>query len=522
MSVAEIGQLHGRYVRLSDKFKSIWTYNQFAAGVYKNILQLPLPYKIDFQKVYDTIRVAGDAIQSNVGSASAAPLLESCEIELQPIVTELAAADELITASILRRFFEKLRRQDDKIIFNLIKFYLYADAVRNDQRDKLDFLFTRIGEDFVEERGDYALKDSQELRKMLHGLTSVRSCGPSSPEDVFNLVKTLRALKKEIQEATAIEELTSKKLLTNVRNLKHNIGDMFFDNDVLLAIIDCNIVTKNVFIHLYKNEEEKIIEDSRKLLESEQSITSSMSQNNPNFADEMERFKNFKQQFDDSRARSDLKHHLITQLKLSMNQLLSQMDQAFEDPTQWADSDMLLYPEEVDEVQAKFGDDPQLHGYLVKVVSILNYFDPDVSQDHIIRSPEAKGLRLETWEIDAFQKLYWGRQLSKDDSDDLLLLYLRAAAMRLKIEDEAQSLLTQPKDKKSDPLLLEKVGATLERAKDLDTRFNEFLDGGPFGLSSKTTHRLYRSRLRLMRSFSGLWLLYDQHAALEERIERFR
>ena len=47
MSVTEIGLLHGRFVRLSDRFKAIWTYHQFAAGVFKNFLEIPLPYQID-------------------------------------------------------------------------------------------------------------------------------------------------------------------------------------------------------------------------------------------------------------------------------------------------------------------------------------------------------------------------------------------------------------------------------------------------------------------------------------------
>src|SRR5207237_4823547 len=53
MSVSEIGLLHARYVRLSDRFKSIWTYHQFASGLFKNLLGMPLPYAIDFQKIYD-------------------------------------------------------------------------------------------------------------------------------------------------------------------------------------------------------------------------------------------------------------------------------------------------------------------------------------------------------------------------------------------------------------------------------------------------------------------------------------
>src|SRR5688572_11808515 len=118
MSVAEIGQLHNRYVRLSDKFKAAWTYNQFAGGVFKNILQRPLPYKVDFQKIFEEIRKAGDTIQTSA-SPQAIPMMERCERELTNVFKLLVDADSAITASILRRFFERLRNQDEKIIFNL-------------------------------------------------------------------------------------------------------------------------------------------------------------------------------------------------------------------------------------------------------------------------------------------------------------------------------------------------------------------------------------------------------------------
>src|SRR5881397_2446163 len=56
MSVVDIGVLHGRYVRLTDRFKAVWTYHQFASAVFKSFLNAPLPYTIDFQSTYDRIK----------------------------------------------------------------------------------------------------------------------------------------------------------------------------------------------------------------------------------------------------------------------------------------------------------------------------------------------------------------------------------------------------------------------------------------------------------------------------------
>ena len=56
MSVTDVGVLHSRYVRLNDRFKSIWTYHQFASGIYRNFLEASVPYTIDFRKIHERMR----------------------------------------------------------------------------------------------------------------------------------------------------------------------------------------------------------------------------------------------------------------------------------------------------------------------------------------------------------------------------------------------------------------------------------------------------------------------------------
>src|SRR5947208_6681340 len=162
MSVADIGVLHGRYVHLTDRFKSVWTYHQFASAVFKNFLQAPLPYTIDFQSTYDRIKSVSATLNA-AQAREAAASIDLCDLALERASDSLLRVDDQITTPILRRFFEKLKKQDDTIIQNLIKFYLYADAGEGDRRDKLDFLFTHIGEDFMADRGQYWSRESLEF-----------------------------------------------------------------------------------------------------------------------------------------------------------------------------------------------------------------------------------------------------------------------------------------------------------------------------------------------------------------------
>jgi hypothetical protein len=515
MSVAEISQLHGRYVRLSDKFKAIWTYNQFAAGVYKNFLQLPVPYKVNFQQIYDEIRNVCDVIQSSSPMA-ASPTMDKCEKELQYVVRQLIEADTPIGASVLRRFFEKLRRQDEKIVFNLIKFYLYADAVEGDARDKIDFLFTMLAEVYVEERGEFAVKDGLEMRQAFQSLVSIRPVPALSQHELTEMIREIRGTREEILRAPTFEALGQQNLLARARDLKHSIADAYFHPEILLAIIECNIATKNRFAMLYRDEEQRILEDARRLLDNEQAIARGFGDSNPELLGEMERFKQFKQEFDDSRANSNIKHNTIAQLKTSMNNILSQLDRGLNESEPEDISETLFIEVQLEqELENQFGVDPLLQPHLLHMLAIFESFDLDATQDKLARALETKNLRLEPWEAGAFQKLFWSRAHGAGETDEVLRHFLRAAALRMKIDTEAKELTSLAPSTPADPELLSRVEATLDRAKELDAQFRDMLQDSVVQSNAKLLHRLYRSRLRLLRGFSGLWLIYDQHVGAD-------
>src|SRR5205085_9773566 len=107
MSVAEIGLLHGRYVRLTDRFKAIWTHHQFGSAVYKTFLQQPLPYNTDSQKIYERIKSVMPLLNT-AQATDAAPALSLSERAAEPTTTSLLRADDRTSAPQLRRSSEQL------------------------------------------------------------------------------------------------------------------------------------------------------------------------------------------------------------------------------------------------------------------------------------------------------------------------------------------------------------------------------------------------------------------------------
>ncbi len=514
MSVTEIGVLHARYVRLSDRFKSIWTYHQFASGLFKNLLHAQLPYSVDFQKVYDRIKSVSSLLNgAQLQEALAA--IQLGEVSLDRTTTQLLKADDEITPSLVRRFFEKLKRQDETIIQFLIKFYLYGEATDGDRRDKVDFLFTRIGEDFIAQRGEYWSRDSLEFREKVIALVSVKKTMPDTAQDeVVRLIRVLREMRDEISEAREFEELTERNLLKNARQFKHGLGDVYFHPDVLLSIVELNVTAKNRFLRLYHEEETRIVEDSTKLLEHGDAIERNFGERNPELLEEIARFREFKERFDELRRNSNVKHDVITHLKQSMANILTQLDRGTGEELSAPDLPPAFFTEaeQKERVTSKFTGDRSLHPALLRIAQVIDAADRNLLSEEIAELPGVQDLRLESWEVAAYEKLFDRRNgESTEDNEDLWLLYVRAAALRIKIDEEATLLASSTAaGVQAESDLLAHAKQSLDTAKELDEEFGEILREAVYYSNPRMLRQLYRSRFRLLRGFSGLWLIYDR------------
>jgi hypothetical protein len=505
VAVAESLSLQARYERISDRLKAAWTSHQFVAGTFRHFLAAPLPYEVDFTRIYDRTRelaamIDGGRLVATIGAVS------DLEVTLDRTTRDLLAADDSISPSLLRRFFEKLKRQEDTIIEYLIKFYLYADAVEADRRDKLDFLFTRLGEDFYPQRGEYCVREALELRQTIFRLVSVLRVASAPREEVVHVIRAVRSMRDDIATAIKFDDLTERNLLKDARTFKHRVGDLFFDSDVLLAIVELNVASKNRFLRLYRGEEQRIVEDSAKLMEHGDAIERNFGEANPALIEEIARFREFKERFDTLRAQSNIKHDVVAHLKASMNNILAQLDRGLdveEEPPPEPPARFFDQTRQVEDVTSRFGRQEPLLEFLVRIAAAI-----DAGGD------EAAQLRLEPWEIAAHEKLFGRRPAeSEDDNEELWTLHVRAAALRIKVDEEATIMATAiAAGVHPEPLLLGRAKQSLDLAKELDALFADLLQEAVYYTNRQILHQLYRSRFRLLRGFSGLWLIYDRGA----------
>jgi len=515
MTVVELGALHARYVRASDRFKAIWTYHQFASGAFRNLLGTEVPYDIDYNRLYDAIRNVSSMLNA-AQTTAAAQSLDRVETAVTRVTNTLLDADDQVAASVLRRFFEKLKRQDDNIIQFLIKFYLYADSVEADRRDKLDFLFTRLGEDFVPARGEFVPRESLDLRQRVIALVSLLRLADPPQEEVIRLIRAVRSMRDEITRAEHFDELVDRNLLRNARTFKHRVGDLYFNPDVLMAVIELNIEAKNRYHRLYRPEEVRLIEETEKLVEHGAAIERNFGDTNPDLAEDFARFREYKVRFDESRAQSNLKSDVVARLKASMNAILAQLDKGLDPDEEAPDVPATFFDDarHRDEVTERFGRNEPLLDFLLRVATAIDVVDTSVPPEEIVQLPCARELRLEPWEAAAYQKLFERRAAeAEEDNDELWMLYLRAAALRLKVDEEATILATaMAAGVRPEPELLARAKRSLDLAKELDEQFGDFLQEAVYYSNRRILHQLYRSRFRLLRGFSGLWLIYDRQS----------
>jgi hypothetical protein len=510
--VVELSALHARYVRVTDRFKAIWTYHQFASGAFRNLLGAAVPYSVEFDRLFESIKHVSSMLNA-AQTTSAAQALDRVETTLDRVTHTLLEADDRIAASVLRRFFEKLKRQDDDIIQFLIKFYCYADAVEADRRDKLDFLFTRLGEDYAPMRGEYVQRESLQLRQRVIALVSLLRIAAAPQEEAIRIIRALRTMRDDIASAERFDDLVERNLVRNARAFKHRVGDLYFHPDVLMAVIELNIEAKNRYLRLYAAEEQRLLEETEKLV----AHGSALERNFGGLAEELERFRAQKERFDTARAESNVKSDMVSRLKASMNSILAQLDRGIAEDVEIAPPLPESFFDETrqsEEVVERFGRNEPLLEFLQRIAAGIGLVDVSVEPEEVVQLPCARELRLEPWEAAAHQKLFGRRAAeAEEDGDELWMLYLRAAALRIKVDEEATILATaMAAGVRPEPELLARAKKSLDLAKELDEQFGDLLQEAAYYANRRILHQLYRSRFRLLRGFSGLWLIYDRQS----------
>ncbi len=494
MSVERIQLLHEDYIRLTERFKAQWTFHQFLRGVQKAFFASEPGYVLDFGRLYEDVRGVAGALDTT-SPEKVTPRLQELSERLDAFGRKLRDADRHVSPSYVRRFFEKVRPQDEKIAFHLLRFYFSQPDVDEDVIDKVDFLATVLAGGEATDAS--ASRPRPDMRKFFESATAVSVWPRLDATSAPTIARAFDDLAAEMTRAQEFEDLVTARLLNNVRTLKRQVANGLSNPEVLAAVASCNLRTRSVFHRLYEREEERLEEATGRIGDLERELARGGLETPT--ADEFRRFHESRQRFERQSRDSNVKALQVVELKEAIGQVLGRFELA---GLAAEDIDGVL--ELVEEVDSEEDEEAFWKPYLDRILGAVELYDDGTGP---LRTEIAglANLRLEPWELKAARRAVAAGGQPKFERDRTLL---RAVALRLKAEEETETMRAASGLNPSADTL-RAARATLGRMPTLDAALSSIIDEAEAVSSSEEIRAWTRTRFRLLRVTSDLWLMQD-------------
>jgi hypothetical protein len=472
------------------------------------------PYSTDFQDLYTGLKEISQSLNASEGDRMRTRL-EAIDHRLSDLLEALEAEDSRVTPDLLRQFFRRVRSYDEKILTQLVKFYLYVqrrEAWDPDRLDKVDFLMARLSEEEDDRGGDPRLGEYRRLSEIFQGLWALLDA-PSPGESILRERKAeIEGIRAEVGRIDTLDRLNEAVLIRRFRDIKHGLGTLYFHPDLLLSIQDTNLALKNRINKLYRQEEQRIVAEYQRVfeLEREVPIDRELDQELGEFREEIERFERQLQ-------REEFKLEDIALIRQRVRDILPRLTAIRPEPEPKSSgtvrnsaSDMetgeYVLTTSAVATKAELGDRESVLGDpFRRLVQALHDTSQELGPERVVLLPEIFPLRLEPREVLAFRRLY-GR---REHDSELERFLLEAAALRMRVNEEAQEI-TGIMDETSvtgDSPIYARARVTARTADEFLWRFSHVLGRAVLSGDAGESRQIEVLRMRLMRDYSGLWLL---------------
>ena len=512
MSVEQLQRLHGRYASLSHHFRAAWAFNQYLESLSKVFTEGSRRRPpLDFQELYGELRGISERL-TETELDQVRRELDRVERALRQLDAALLEEDNRVSPYQLRQFLQRVRNQDEKLLVQLVKFYVYsreeAGEWPQDRFDKVDFLLTKVAEE-REETGRYQMMERSRLRELSLGLWRALAL-PAPPEDlVEESLRAIRDVARELAAVDDLDELNARHLVPKFREVKQRLGLYLLEPRVLLELLETNLAFKNLIHRLYSIEERRIVADYQRIFELEQEVTL-----DGELDTELGRFRGDIERFEERLRNNELKLEDLAQIRSQVRWLSERLNARLD-----AREGRLQEPVGV---LSDAGTDPGVGGPatgprpvpvdgLVEVAmgrirGALAETDRQLAPRQVTILPEIFPLRLEPREVVAY------RRLTEGATSPLELFVLEAAAWRLRLgelADEIKSLLDETARTGEAPVfgtarhLLGGAGAFPGR---FEAEIERLLLAG----DADEARRLVLLKMRFVREHADLWLATEK------------
>jgi len=504
-TVQELSVLHRRYTDISHRFRAAWTFHQFIQSLEKSVLQRSSEdHSNDFQTLYAELKEISQSLNASEGDRIRAKL-DWLERRLGDLILTLEEEDSRVAPYFLRQFFRRVKNYDEKILTQLAKFYVYAqhgDDWHHDRLDKVDFLLTRLSEEDLDQTSGPVLRDPRRLGEVFNALWALLAVETPSAEVVAGRRAAIEEVRLEVLRVENLDQLNEGSLVRRYRDLKHGLGNLFFEPELALAVQETNLTLKGRIQKLYRQEERRIAAEYQRVfeLEREVPVSGELDSELAEFHQEIERFEK-------QLERDEFKLEDLASIRQRVRSLLPRLTEAR--ATVATGSHRLGETGEhraaaAAAAQLPAGEDV-LGEHFRRLVDHLREVNPDLPPERVVLTPEVFPLRLEPREVVAFRRLYG----SGDCDRELEQFLLEAAALRVRVNEEAQEIagIMDETSVTGDAPIYSRARLTVRTCDAYLWRFQHVLSELQLAGNAAEGRQVQMLRMRLMRDYSGLWLL---------------
>lgn len=499
MTVHDLSAQHKRYVDLAGRFKAGWTFHQFLQGLQKFFVEAEIPrYPSDFQEIHVALKQVAEKM-TGPESESTGGELDKAARQLAQMSALLSAADARVAPPLLRQFFERVRNYDEQILAQMVRFYLFVardEGLAADRLDKVDFLVTKLAEEIDPVSGSVLMRDRARLRPIFEGFWAMfDDLAPDVAwlEDRRNDIGEYR---RELGGIADLDALAESRVVPRYRETKQILGRYLLHPEVLAAVVETNLAIKNKVRQNFRAEEERILSESQKILELEGQVPVDIQ-----LDQELTLFRQKLEDFERKHRADNVKIEDIAFLRRQVEDLMPRL-RSGGGVSSSADTPASRLARADSTVDAIIASEFE------EMLDALGGTDKQDPPKQVALAREIYNLRLEPREIVAYRRLH----VQPEGDASLERFLLEAAALRLRMNREAaeiQEILDETAGTRDSPVF-ERSRKTAKLGDGYVQRFGQLIDSAVRASSFAEAQQLQLLRMRLIRDYSGIWLLVNR------------
>lgn len=491
----EVNPVNRLYRELSSRYKAGWTFHRFLQGLRKFFGNRGLEdLTNEFQSLYRSLREVSLRL-NEIDSQPAEQELDRLKDELDGLIEKLDEQDRSLAPSLVRLFFQRVKTHDERILIDLIRFYLEAQRDRtweSERVDKVDFLLSRLGETLGEPGPP---GDRHRLSRVLQGLATYAAFEEElDPQKIADRIQLIQGVRGEADRVTSFEELTDLALVEQYRGIKHGLGPMMFEKSILTLVVETNLLFSRRISEFTERAEEQIFSEYEKVSELEEQgmLTRDL-------ADEVASLHHqvgtFRKAIRDGNVR-------LGEL-VGIRDLVSGIVRKVEPDPASGILPLELEPLHPGVAQEESMEEAIVGRHFEELMSTLSA-NSITNEPSGLMTHRLLSYQLEPRETLAFERLTDGTHCDHE----LERFLLSAAALRRKIRAEVEVLQDYGAAPGSAvPGEDSSVDRTLSVADLYVRRFSHFFEAKALEADSSDVRQLQILRMRHLREYSGLWLL---------------